>query len=154
MLGLARKRGARGSEPGIGVGHGTGNVLRQCRRVGLRHRPVAADEIVKRRLARKHRTGMRVGGGDHHVRAGDGGLFFDEPARLDDRMARQADEIADDERDFGVAIIEHGGLGENIVHHPRAATLVVVTRHRCAVGRIDDDGAGADPEIGGVKRKN
>ena len=60
-----------------------------------------------------------------------------------DDPLRHRNQVAHHDRGTRLAVIKHGGLGENIVEHTFAAAFVIVTGQGNAKRRIDRNGGGA-----------
>ena len=74
------------------------------------HKPlVVVERLLKREAARSERRGRGVGvrARDHYVFRRDGAGFRNESPRLHTHAAVQPNQIADDEREFRMAVVEH-----------------------------------------------
>src|SRR5690606_12423523 len=90
-----------------------------------------------------------VGGEDHHVRWREAGAFGDELLRAFGQERTDTDEVADDEREVGFAIVEVEGAGvEGIVDAEGDVGAAAVAIERGADRRGDIDGGGADSHVG------
>lgn len=93
---------------------------------------------------------MGVGGGNHDVRARNAGAFLHLPACLDDDPLWHRDEVAHDNGGANLPVIEHRGLGLNVVEHAFVAALVIVAGQSDAGRRIDGNGGRAQSKFSAV----
>src|SRR3954462_9424500 len=114
-----------------------GNEARQRMTVVLRDGFPAAIALIATPLPIKHGSSMRVRSGDHHIRGGNAGPFFDELSRFDHDPFRHRDQITYYDSGPSGAVIQNRCLRGNIVEHAFVAAFMIITREPDADGWID-----------------
>jgi hypothetical protein len=96
---------------------------------------VAGVEHVAGVFARNDRRGVGVRGSDHHIGAGNADLPLDHPARGFDDVARQRQNVANDDRGLHAVAFDDQRLAVKIVQNAFGKPLAIITRQRRPVGR-------------------